>query len=343
MSSINIQGLHKSFGVQRVLEGVDLQVPTGSVTAVLGPSGCGKTTLLRVVAGFVDPDAGTVSLNGREVCGPDHSLSAGRRGVGYVPQEGALFPHLTVGQNVLFGLPRAQRRSGARLADLLDLVGLDQPDADRLPHELSGGMQQRAALARALAPSPKIVLLDEPFSSIDAALRESTGRAVARALRSAGATAVLVTHDQSEALSLADQVAVLRGGRLVQAGSPADVYESPADPEVAVFVGGAAVLAGVGQGVLVRCALGVLPVQGEPVHDAARVVVRPEQVTMTPDGDGVPAQVLEVHYYGHDAAVRLELLDSQTLVTARVTGGSVPRAGERVRLAVRGAVPVFAE
>jgi iron(III) transport system ATP-binding protein len=342
VSSISVRGLHKGFGAQQVLEGIDLEVAAGSLTAVLGPSGCGKTTLLRLVAGFTEPDAGTITLGGREVAGPGRSVPARRRGVGYVPQEGALFPHLTVAQNVLFGLPRAERRSRARLTELLELVGLDPAVGGRLPHELSGGMQQRTALARALAPSPAVVLLDEPFSSLDAALRESTGRAVARALRTAGATAVLVTHDQSEALSLADQVAVLRGGRLVQAGSPADVYLHPADPGVAAFVGGAALLGGVAAGDVVRCALGVVPVQGEPVHGDARVVVRPEQLALSAGGPGVPARVLEVHYYGHDAAVHLELLGDGTSVTARVAGGAAPPAGAQVRLTVLGPVPVFA-
>lgn len=191
-----LSGVDKSFGSNPVLRAVDLEVPVSSLTAVLGPSGCGKTTLLRLVAGFADPDAGTISIGGRTVAGAGpgipasgrgvDSIPARRRGVGYVPQEGALFPHLSVADNIMFGLPRGHRR-GPRLTTLLDLVGLPVGVADRYPHELSGGQQQRAALARALAPEPALVLLDEPFSALDAGLREDTGRAVAGVLRASGA------------------------------------------------------------------------------------------------------------------------------------------------------------
>src|SRR4051812_7811614 len=213
MSSLTVTAVTKSYGATPVLTGVDLHVPEGSFTALLGPSGCGKTTLLRLVAGFDDPDRGTVGVGGRRVAGAGRSVPARRRHIGFVPQEGGLFPHLSVAGNVTFGLPRRQRRDAGRVRELLDLVGLDPALATRAPHQLSGGQQQRVALARALAPQPSLVLLDEPFSSLDASLRDEARRAVAAALRAAGATAVLVTHDQAEALSTADQVAVLRGGR----------------------------------------------------------------------------------------------------------------------------------
>ena len=220
MTALTIRGLAKAFDATPVLTGVDLDVPAESLTAVLGPSGCGKTTLLRLVAGFLRPDAGTIAFGEEVVAGPGRFVTPQRRRVGYVPQEGALFPHLDVAGNIAFGLPGRARRSRDRLAELLDLVGLDARLAGQYPHELSGGQQQRVALARALAPRPSVVLLDEPFSSLDAGLRESTGRAVAEVLRSARATAVLVTHDQGEALSLADQVAVMRAGRFLQVASP---------------------------------------------------------------------------------------------------------------------------
>ena len=256
MTALTLRGVTKSFGSTTVLHGVDLDVPARELTAILGPSGCGKTTLLRLIAGFLDPDAGTIAFGDQEVFRPGRSLPPQRRRVGYVPQEGALFPHLDVAGNIGFGMPRGARRQGTRVAELLELVGLPFAVSTRLPHELSGGQQQRVALARALAPSPSVVLLDEPFASLDAGLREGTGRAVADALRAASATGILVTHDQGEALSLADQVAVMRDGRLAQVGTPKQVYDAPADLDVARFVGGAVVLPAVVDGASATSVLG---------------------------------------------------------------------------------------
>ncbi|THI94015.1 ABC transporter ATP-binding protein, partial [Nocardioides sp.] len=263
--ALQIHGLEAGYSGQPVLRALDLEVTAG-VTAILGPSGCGKTTLLRAVAGFVTPMAGTITVAGREVVSGRSVVAARRRGLGYVPQDGALFPHLTVEANVGFGLPRGQRRNSARVSEALALVELPAKLAQRYPHELSGGQQQRVALARALAPRPRLVLLDEPFSSLDASLREETGRAVVRALRAAGAAAVLVTHDQGEALSLADQVAVMVDGSFLQVAAPADVYLTPADPRVAAFLGHAALVAGTAAGEpdadgrvrSASCALGLL-------------------------------------------------------------------------------------
>ncbi|MET0711925.1 MAG: ABC transporter ATP-binding protein, partial [Jiangellaceae bacterium] len=201
MSELVVRGLEKSFGSVRVLDELDLVVPAGRLAAVLGPSGCGKTTLLRVIAGFESADRGTVVLHGAQVAGPGVHVPPERRRVGVVPQEGALFPHLTVAGNVGFGLTRAERRAG-RIGELLDLVGLGG-FGHRMPYELSGGQQQRIALARALAPEPALVLLDEPFNALDTGLRAAIREDVRSALRAAGATAVLVTHDQEEALSMA--------------------------------------------------------------------------------------------------------------------------------------------
>ena len=346
MTSVTVQGVAKSFAGQQVLAGIDLEVPQGNLTAVLGPSGCGKTTLLRIIAGFVHPDAGVVRLGGLPVVGDGHrTLRPQQRRVGYVPQEGALFPHLDVGANIAFGLPRAQRR-GARLDDMLRLVELPSSIASRYPHELSGGQQQRVALARALAPEPAVVLLDEPFSSLDASLREGTGRAVVRALRAAGATAVLVTHDQGEALSLADQVAVMRDGRLAQVATPPDLYRSPADAQVATFVGRAAVLPGYVTDGIAKCALGTVEVASSGmrggVQGDALVVVRPEQIMMTPTrSDGISARVVDVTFYGHDTAVHLDLLPAGPSVVARIFGVRVPERGAVVGLEVRGAVTAF--
>jgi iron(III) transport system ATP-binding protein len=232
---LSVRGLSKAFFGRVVLDSVDLTVPTGSITAVLGPSGAGKTTLLRIVAGFEDADAGTVTMRGTTLVDGSAGTPAERRHIGLVPQEGALFPHLSVGQNIGFGLPR---RSQRRIDECLDLVGLAGM-APRRPHELSGGQQQRVALARALAPEPPLIVLDEPFSSLDAGLRAQVRDDVVAVLRRAGTTALLVTHDQQEALAVADQVAVLLDGAVAQAGQPEAVYRHPASLAVATFVGAA--------------------------------------------------------------------------------------------------------
>jgi iron(III) transport system ATP-binding protein len=338
VSALTVTALAKSYGRTPVLAGVDLHVPAGTTTALLGPSGCGKTTLLRVVAGFDDPDAGTVELGGRVVAGAGRGVPARRRGIGFVPQEGGLFPHLSVGANVAFGLPRRLRRDRTRIAGLLALVGLDAAFADRAPHQLSGGQQQRVALARALAPEPSLVLLDEPFSSLDAALREDTRRAVAEALRATGATAVLVTHDQAEALSSADQVAVLRGGTLAQLADPRTLYREPTDLDVAAFVGEAVVLDGAASGGRVASELGELTL-GRPCPDGpVRVMLRPEQLRLSA-GPGTLARVRGVDFYGHDARIELEL-PSGLRVSARTEGGALPAEGAEVAVSVQGpAVP----
>ena len=238
MADLVCEGIGKSYRGRGVLRDLDLEVPTGTLTAILGSSGSGKTTLLRVIIGFVEADAGRVSVGGETVAeaGRVH-VAPDKRAIGYVAQEGALFPHLSVGENVGFGLARGERRQGGRIVQTLELVGLDASYAGRPAHELSGGEQRRVALARALAPHPRIVLLDEPFSGLDAALRADTREAVLHALREEQATAVLVTHDQAEALSMGREVAVLRDGRLAQRAAPSALYRTPADADVASFVG----------------------------------------------------------------------------------------------------------
>jgi iron(III) transport system ATP-binding protein len=341
MSSLTVTGLTKAFTATPVLTGVDLHVPAGSLTALLGPSGCGKTTLLRLVAGFDDPDAGIVALGDRVVAGAGRAVPARRRGIGFVPQEGGLFPHLTVAGNVTFGLPRRLRADRGRVAQLLSLVGLDTELADRSPHQLSGGQQQRVALARALAPEPTLVLLDEPFSSLDAGLREDTRQAVSAALRAAGATAVLVTHDQAEALSMADQVAVLRGGRLVQLTDPRTLYRRPADLDVAAFVGESVVLDAEIRDGRARCVLGSLPVEGPAGDGPARILLRPEQLRLAPPlGSGPRGRVRSVDFYGHDSRVWLDLSGGGT-VTARLDGADLPAVGEDVGIEVSGTALAF--
>ncbi|MGW3626534.1 ABC transporter ATP-binding protein [Streptomyces sp. NPDC000880] len=338
MTALTVREVTKSFGATPVLGGIDLHVPQESFTAILGPSGCGKTTLLRLIAGFDHPDDGTISFGDDVVFGSGRSIPPQRRRVGFVPQEGALFPHLTVAANITFGLARRDRAARHRSSELLELVGLASSLADRYPHQLSGGQQQRVALARALAPRPSIVLLDEPFSSLDAGLRDGTRRAVAQALRAAAATAVLVTHDQAEALSLADQVAVMRNGHLVQLDSPSAVYRHPSDTGVATFVGEAVLLPARVHDGQAECALGRIPVRKSADEGAAQVLIRPEQIQLHPRSDtaGVEARVADISYFGHDAAVRLDLLPSGPAVTARVAGHDLPSPGALVRLTVTG-------
>ncbi|MEX3950483.1 ABC transporter ATP-binding protein [Paraburkholderia sp. EG287B] len=347
MSTLRISGLKKAFDGHPVLHGIDLSVRSGSLVALLGPSGSGKTTLLRVLCGFERADAGTIEIDGRRVAGDRLHLPTEQRHIGYVPQEGALFPHLTVAENIVFGLPRAQRRAHHRVAELLELVGLPESYASRAPQQLSGGQQQRVALARALAPSPGLVMLDEPFSSLDAALRVETREAVARALAAAGATAVLVTHDQAEALSLGHEVAVLWRGKLLQSGPPQTLYRRPATRELAAFIGEAVLLPGTVANGRAHCVLGALPIQQDQhaAEGAVDVMLRPEQIDVLPETaqrDGaLEAVVQAITFQGQDAALTLQLIDAHATVRARVPGYRTPREGERVRLAVGGEVSVY--
>jgi iron(III) transport system ATP-binding protein len=337
------EGVAKSYRGREVLRDVDLEVPAGTLTAILGASGSGKTTLLRVIMGFVEADAGRVTVGGETLAeaGSVH-LAADKRAIGYVAQEGALFPHLSAGENVGFGLGRSERKRGARVVQALELVGLDASYAPRPSHELSGGEQRRVALARALAPRPRIVLLDEPFSGLDAGLRAETREAVLHALREEHATAVLVTHDQAEALSMGREVAVLREGRLAQRAAPGELYRTPVDADVARFVGEANIAPGEAGGGQVQCALGRLSVLNGGVDGPVEVLIRPEQIAVSAGAGDVRARVTEHVYYGADTILRLALEDrSQTVVKARISGQQAPAPGEAVRLEVRGPVVVF--
>lgn len=332
--------VRKAFGANQVLVGFDLDVAAGSITAILGPSGGGKTTLLRLIAGFERVDGGSIRIRGQEVDGPSVTLAPHRRRVGYVPQEGALFPHLSVAANVGFGLTRAQARS-VRVAECLELVGLAGRERAR-PHELSGGMQQRVALARALAPGPDLVLLDEPFSSLDAGTRAQVRADVCEVLRSAGATAILVTHDQQEALSVADQVAVLLGGRVAQVDEPVRLYRAPVSLDVAQFVGEAVVVDGRAVDGVLETPLGLLrPVAPLPEGPVA-VVVRPEQIVVSPTDGAVAAVVRGRSFLGPDALVDLEVAGCPSIVQARVRMEQLPRIGAHVWVSVVGETPAFA-
>jgi iron(III) transport system ATP-binding protein len=345
MNGLQTCDLHKSFGAQAVLAGVELELPAGSLTAILGPSGSGKTTLLRLLAGFDRPDRGTIRIAGRIVDGDGTHVASERRKTGYVPQEGGLFPHLTVHANIAFGLARAARRDG--VGDLLEMVGLAGLER-RYPHQLSGGQQQRVALARALAIKPEIVLLDEPFASLDAHLRATVREEVARILRESSTTALLVTHDQDEALSLADLVAVLRDGKIAQCDTPQRLYAAPIDEQLARFIGDANILAGVLHGMFVDTPLGRLPAHwhGDAPADGSVVsaLVRPEQIELHADGETeLSGRIVRGGYHGHDAVLRIHIQHerSELALTVRTPGRDSHLAGTRLTLSARGSVLVW--
>jgi iron(III) transport system ATP-binding protein len=343
MSAVKISDLHKAFGETGVLRGLALEAAPGSLTAILGPSGSGKTTLLRLIAGLERADRGQISLAGQVVDdGHTYVRPEGRR-VGYVPQDGSLFPHLTVEQNVGFGLSRQARR-GDRVAALLKMVGLGRMGR-RYPHQLSGGQQQRVALARALAIDPQLVLLDEPFSGLDPSLRAAVREEVRGILAATGITTLLVTHDQEEALSIADQVAVLRDGVVAQFATPHQLYHDPVDLEMARFLGDANLVDGVVEGARVTTALGSLALRpgGDGVATPtgpAVVLLRPEQIVLSAErgAKGVRGRIVRSEFYGHDSLIDV-VCDQLRLgghIRVRVQGSSRLKEGAEVAVSASG-------
>jgi iron(III) transport system ATP-binding protein len=328
--TIRMRGIDRWFGDVSALVNFNLDIHHGKLMTLLGPSGSGKTTALRLIAGFDRPDAGTIEIDGSTVVGPGVFVPPEKRRVGMVFQDYALFPHLTVARNVGYGVPRQNRRE--RVDGILELVGLTGK-AHRLPHELSGGEQQRVALARALAPGPEVILLDEPFSNLDAALRSRVRNEVAEILRRSGTTAIFVTHDQEEALSLSDVVAVMREGRVVQTGTPGDLYHHPVDPWVAAFLGDADFLTGRATGGRVRTSAGDFP---SDLEGAVTVMIRPESVMVRPavDGRGV---VTRREFFGHDQLVTIGLTDG-SILRARLGPSPFLQPGDHVDVTVEDAV-----
>jgi iron(III) transport system ATP-binding protein len=311
------RGLRREYGPVVAVEAIDLDLHRGEILTLLGPSGCGKTTILRLIAGLEQPDAGTIEIAGRRVAGPGASVPPERRRVGMVFQDYALFPHLTVAENVAYGIHRDPDHA-VRVRELLELVNL--PDAgNRMPHELSGGMQQRVAIARALAPRPELILLDEPFSNLDAALRTQLRGDLRDILRRAGASAIFVTHDQGEGLTLGDRMAVVLQGHIEQVDVPEVIYGAPATRFVATFVGTANLVpADCGAGVAAT-RLGPVQLIGPAARHAGRalVVVRPEhlEVDDAPDGpaDAGAWRVLSRRFTGSEILLELAAPDGMRI------------------------------
>ena len=335
-SRLAVDRVSKSFGARQVLRDVSFAAEPASLTVLLGPSGQGKTTMLRLIAGFERPDSGTISIDDAVLADASTSVAPQHRGIGYVPQDAALFPHLDVAHNIGYGLPRS---SGHRIDEMLRFVGLSEFRRHR-PSQLSGGQRQRVALARALAPSPRLVLLDEPFSALDATMRADVRSDAISILRASGTTAVMVTHDQEEALTVADRLVVMSEGEVRQIGTQRDLYERPADRFVAGFVGRSTFLEGrvdaaghfvTAGGLGLRCPPGARP-------GAAVMALRPERMALglAPLGldNDLPGTVEFVSYLGAalDLRVRLSDTDRVTVQLANRQDGLVPEVGARVHV-----------
>lgn len=331
---LSIASLSKSFGDHDVLRTVTFDAAPGSVTVLLGPSGQGKTTMLRIIAGFERPDSGEVRLDDSVLCGPAVMLPPERRGIGYVPQDSALFPHLDVARNVGYGLPRGSR---SRVDEMLELVGM-QGHRHHRPAQLSGGQRQRVALARALAPAPRVVLMDEPFSALDASMRADVRDEAIAILRTSGATTLLVTHDQDEALALADHVVLVLDGEVAQADTPQRIYEHPASLAVARFIGQANLVDATCEAGVIRHPLGEHI--GECRSGTVTVLIRPEHVLLVPPGEGVPGTVDRRSYFGHDGSLTVAL-DTGESVVARVATGDLAPVGARVHVRATAVSAVF--
>jgi len=336
VKAISCSNLSKSYGQVRAVDGLDLDVYTGSITALVGPSGCGKTTTLRLLAGFERPDAGSIRAGGRILAGPGAFVPPEARKVGVVFQDYALFPHLDVAGNIAYALGRSPDRR--RIEEVLRLVGLEEISA-RPVHELSGGQQQRVALARALAPAPAVVLLDEPFSNLDASLRDRLRQEVAEILRETKVTAIFVTHDQGEALSVADTVAVMSDGKIKQIGSPEEVYSRPGSRWVAEFIGEIEVIDGRVKNGRAECELGSVPA-GEAVGDVD-ILIRPESLAIAVQASSrsVPAEVISRRFFGHDQLLELRL-GSGRVVRSRQLGFPTWHAGDHVHVWIDGPTDV---
>lgn len=351
MEKLVVRNLSKAFAEVQALKAVDLSLAEGKVLAVLGPSGCGKTTLLRCIAGFETPESGSIHIDGTAMFDRQRFVKPEQRKIGYVPQHGVLFPHLNVAKNIGFGLPKramSKEQVRHRVEEMLELVGMVGL-GNRMPHELSGGQQQRIALARALAPSPALVLLDEPFSALDAGLRQSLREEVKSTLKSINATAIIVTHDQEEALSMADSVAVMRDGECIQVADPVAIYRHPADLKVATFVGEASLIQGRVLGECVETKIGRLPLAQAALfasEEAVTVMLRPEQFVLTSEAkEGIAVQVLKSVYCGHSTLVEVQTASAlgSDILQVRLHGAQQFQSGELLHLQLQGDVMAYTQ
>jgi iron(III) transport system ATP-binding protein len=330
---VRLDSVSKNFETTKAISNLTVEIGKGDFFSLLGPSGCGKTTTLRLIAGLERPDAGTIAIGGEVVASPGTWIAPEKRGIGIVFQDYALFPHMTVAQNVAFGLHgcgRAQIK--ARTEELIELTGM-KGLFGRYPHELSGGQRQRVALARSLAPNPRVILLDEPFSNLDADLREELRWETKRILKEQGATTILVTHDQEEAFSLSDRVGVLRNGKLEQLGSPEEIYHRPCNKFVADFVGKADFIDGIAEGAIVHSTFGSFPLDGcYPGTKQVELMIRPDDVRFTPNAAG-QAMIIESRFLGASVLYRLQFADGRIINAIRHSVKSVP-VGSRVHVTV---------
>lgn len=339
---IELAHISKKFGQTSVLENLSLSVMPASRTVIVGPSGSGKTTLLRILAGFETPDSGRITLSGSTLFDENIFIPAHQRGIGFVPQEGALFPHMKVGDNIAYGLNGSKHENRRRVAELMDLVSLDNRLQHHWPHEISGGQQQRVALARALAQEPELMLLDEPFSALDTGLRAATRKATADLLAHAGVASILVTHDQHEALSFASQIAVIREGRFTQVGSPAEVYSQPVDEATALFLGDALMFSAQIKGGFAYCELGSIPVANPRLSGEQRIMLRPEQIVISPDGGQHAVTISDVDFTGYLSTLTLVSPQWSAPLQLKTVSQQQWRLGMQVTLAVSGQACVLA-
>lgn len=342
--AVELRGVTKSFGENTAaVREISLTLNAGEILVLLGASGCGKSTTLRLIAGLETPDSGEIWLDGHRVAGKNTWLPPEKRKVGMVFQDYALFPHLTAAQNIAFplhGLPRDERR--ARVTDLLERTGLGRL-AERFPHQLSGGEQQRVAVARALASQPTVLLLDEPFSNLDAVLRRELRDDITRTLRSAGAASMIVTHDREEALVLADRVAIIERGQIMQVDTPRAIYQQPTSKDVALFMGEANFIPATASGRDADTPLGRVPLY-HPMQGSVSVMVRPEMLYIFPasagSGHGHDGIVSDIQYFGHDQIVHIQLANG-TALNARTWPRADLKVNTPVSVQIQGMATAF--
>ena len=343
---LRLEGVTRRLGGRAVVDDVSLDVRPGQVTCLLGPSGCGKSTTLRLVAGIDRPDAGEIRLDGELICSPSRSMPPERRGVGLMFQDFALFPHLSVRDNVAFGLSGTRAEKTERAMEMLERVHLGQ-FAVAHPHELSGGEQQRVALARALAPRPRVMLMDEPFSGLDNRLRDGIRDETLEILKEEGTAVLLVTHEPDEAMRMADEIALMRDGRIVQQGAPYNVYNAPVDKAAAAFFSDLNVIRATARDALTETPFGSFLLPGRPDGTEVEIVIRPQHIRIDFDRsgsgpnptpvDGVPARgvVRRARYLGRESLVEFVMDHDGSVLKATIPSVFLPKPGTAMWLMLR--------